>query len=266
MRAQGSFFDHNLHALRIVEDFESRYIAFRGLNLSFEVREGIIKHSRDYDPAAFPDLSEYLLDRRPPLEAQLLDLTDEIGYTTADLDDGYESHILNVESILSKVPVFGHFYRDVERLHHDVPEKLKFNEALKRMLDLFVTDLLETTKQRVLDSGARNVDDVRAYPQRLAAFSDEVNAARREAKKFLYAQLYYSDTLQPEKQHAEVVVTTLFEHYLRHGEALPISYHEAFSRDPARVVCDYIAGMTDNFILAQYHQLLGSPSFTKVGL
>src|SRR5215467_7193942 len=91
MRAQGSFFDHNLHALRIVEDFELRYAAFRGLNLTFEVREGIVKHSRDYNPSEFPELAEYLLDQRPPLEAQLIDLTDEIAYSTADLDYAVEA-------------------------------------------------------------------------------------------------------------------------------------------------------------------------------
>src|SRR6202034_59391 len=99
MRAQGLFFDHNLHALRIVEDFEQRYAAFRGLNLTFEVREGIIKHSRDYDEKKHPELSEYLLAERPPLEAQLIDLTDEIAYNTADLDDGYEAHLLSLDVI-----------------------------------------------------------------------------------------------------------------------------------------------------------------------
>src|SRR4029077_17437176 len=94
VRRHGLFFDHNLHALRIVEDFEQRYAAFRGLNLTFEVREGIIKHSHDYDAKEHPELAEYLLDQRPPLEAQLIDLTDEIAYNTADLDDGYESHLL----------------------------------------------------------------------------------------------------------------------------------------------------------------------------
>src|SRR5580700_4010150 len=99
MRRHGLYFDHNLHALRIVEDFEQRYAAFRGLNLTFEVREGIIKHSRDYDEKKHPELSEYLLDQRPPLEAQLIDLTDEIAYNTADLDDGYEAHLLTVDQI-----------------------------------------------------------------------------------------------------------------------------------------------------------------------
>src|SRR5207342_1076547 len=99
MREHGLFFDHNLHALRIVEDFELRYASFRGLNLTFEVREGIIKHSHDYSPDKHPELAEYLLDQCPPLEAQLIDLADEIAYTTADLDDGFEAHLLQIEQL-----------------------------------------------------------------------------------------------------------------------------------------------------------------------
>src|SRR6202162_2002696 len=117
MRAHGLSFDHNLHALRIVEDFEQRYAAFRGLNLTFEVREGIIKHSRDCDAAEHPELTEYLLDQRPPLEAQLIDLTDEVGYNTADLDDGYEAHLLTLEQIRTGVPVFEKFFREVEQIY-----------------------------------------------------------------------------------------------------------------------------------------------------
>src|SRR5512140_3430422 len=111
MRKHGLYFDHNLHALRIVEDFELRYAAFRGLNLTFEVREGIIKHSRDYEEAAHPELKEYLLALRPPLEAQLIDLTDEIGYTSADLDDGFESRIVDLNR-LREVALFGRLYRE----------------------------------------------------------------------------------------------------------------------------------------------------------
>src|SRR5438270_5801893 len=142
MRQHGSTFDHNLHALRIVEDFEMRYAAFRGLNLTFEVREGIIKHSRDYSPDQFPDLSEYLLDQRPPLEAQLIDLTDEIGYDTADLDDGYEAHLLTVHQIAASVSLFDASYREVLSAYPEVSEKLLFNEALKRVFNLLVTDLI----------------------------------------------------------------------------------------------------------------------------
>src|SRR6204780_790946 len=139
MREHGFFFDHNLHALRIVEDFESRYAAFRGLNLTFEVREGIIKHSRDYDALEHPELAEYLLDLRPPLEAQLIDLTDEIAYNTADLDDGCEAHLLSVEQIAESSDLFERSYREVRELYPQAPEKLQFNEALKRVFDRLVT-------------------------------------------------------------------------------------------------------------------------------
>src|SRR6516165_5375659 len=135
MRRHGEFFDHNLQALRIVEDFELRYAEFRGLNLTFEVREGIIKHSHDYAATDHPELAEYLLDLRPPLEAQLIDLTDEIAYTTADLDDGYEARLLKLDDVRKNVRAFERFYVEMEARYPDVPAKLKFNEALKRMLN-----------------------------------------------------------------------------------------------------------------------------------
>src|SRR5207237_10015450 len=113
MQAHGMSFDHNLHALRIVEDFELRYAAFRGLNLTFEVREGIIKHSRDYRASEYPELAEYLRDSRPPLEAQLIDATDELAYTTADLDDGFEARLLALEPIREAVPRFAESIAEV---------------------------------------------------------------------------------------------------------------------------------------------------------
>src|SRR5262249_8224755 len=149
MRRHGYFFDHNLHALRIVEDFELRYAAFRGLNLTFEVREGIIKHSRDYSSSEFPQLSEYLLEQRPPLEAQLIDLADEIAYIIADLDDGYEARLLSLEQIRGEVPNFERFCQEVERAFPNAAEKLQFNEALKQLLDRFVSDLITNTQAQV---------------------------------------------------------------------------------------------------------------------
>jgi len=155
MRAHGYSFDHNLHALRIVEDFELRYADFRGLNLTFEVREGIIKHSRDYSAEEFPALAEYLLDQRPSLEAQLIDLADEIAYHTADLDDGTEARILSVEDIRAGVPLFEIFYRQAEARRPDALPKLKFNEAVRRVLNLLVTDLIERTVARVRAAASR---------------------------------------------------------------------------------------------------------------
>ena len=153
MREHGLFFDHNLHALRIVEDFELRYAAFRGLNLTFEVREGIIKHSRDYSADQFPELAEYLLDQRPPLEAQLIDLADEIAYDTADLDDGYESRLLTLPQIRDGVPVFDRFYREAEETYPHAMEKLKFNEAVKRILDRMVGDLIRNLQNQIKTAG-----------------------------------------------------------------------------------------------------------------
>jgi dGTPase len=258
MHAHGATFDHNLHALRIVEDFEHRYAAFRGLNLTFEVREGIIKHSHDYSAQQFPELAEYMLDQRPPLEAQLIDLTDEIAYDTADLDDGCEANILKVEDIRAGVPVFDRLYAEAEARYPDAREKLKFNEALKRMLDRMVSDLISNTCRRITEAGVKSLADVRACPQRLAGFSEEVDREREQGKAFLYQNLYYSQKLQPEKSQAERVVTELFEYWTKHPEALPASYREQVEREPVhRVVCDYIAGMTDSFILRQHESLLG---------
>src|SRR6202161_7137 len=153
MREHGDHFDHNLHALRIVEQFEQRYLDFPGLNLTFEVREGIVKHSHDYPEAEFPALAEYLLGERPPLEAQIIDLVDEIAYNTADLDDAFEAHILDFDQLRAEVPVFAAAYEDVERGHPQGSQKLKFNETLKRILDHLATDLIENTRRQVEASG-----------------------------------------------------------------------------------------------------------------
>ncbi len=261
MRAHGELFDHNLHALRIVEDFELRYAAFRGLNLTFEVREGIIKHSRDYSPPEFPELTEYLLDLRPPLEAQLIDLADEIAYDTADLDDGYEARLLTLEEIRDGMPAFAGFYREAENRNAGALEKLKFNEALRRTINLLVTDLIERTRARIASAGVRTVDDVRRYPHRLPGFSAEVDKARRGIKSFLYERLYFSPALEPEKEAAERVISELFDHWMSRPETLPASYQEKAEREPrARVICDYIAGMTDNYIMEQYERMLGTPA------
>jgi len=255
MRRHGFFFDHNLHALRIVEDFELRYAAFRGLNLTFEVREGIIKHSRDYHAGQFPELAEYLLDRRPPLEAQLIDMADEIAYNTADLDDGFEAHLLTLDEIRAGVPVFERFYREVEPLYPAAIEKLKFNEALKRMLDHLAGDLISNTQARIRKASIRTLEDVRAFAQRLVTLSPEVEEERRETKQFLSQNLYLSITLDPEKSEAEKVTTELFDFWMEHPEDLPANYQDKASEEPLpRVICDYIAGMTDNFILEQHER------------
>jgi dGTPase len=258
MREHGLFFDHNLHALRIVEDFEVRYARFRGLNLTFEVREGIIKHSHDYSAKEFPELAEYLLDRRPPLEAQLIDLADEIAYETADLDDGYEAHLLTIEQIRHGMPVFDRFFREAEKSYPDVPEKLKFNEAIKRIMDRMVGDLIQNLQSQIKTENILSLEDIRECPRRLATFSPEVEDERRGAKEFLYKNLYFSAALDPEKNDAEQIVRELFKFWMTRPGSLPHNYQEKAGQEPlARVVCDYIAGMTDNFIYEQYAKYCG---------
>jgi dGTPase len=255
MRQHGLFFDHNLHALRIVEDFEQRYAAFRGLNLTFEVREGIVKHSRDYSADQFPELAEYLLDQRPPLEAQLIDLADEIAYNTADLDDGYEAHLLTLPEIRQGVPAFDRFYYEAEQTYPQAAEKLKFNEALKRLLDRMVGDLVSNTQERIRSANVHSLAAVRTHPERLFAFSPQADRERRESKDFLYAKLYFSTSLDAEKVDAERIVGELFDFWMKHPEQLPTSYQDKAKEEPlARIVCDYIAGMTDSFIAEQYEK------------
>ena len=256
MRAHGFFFDHNVHALRIVEDFELRYAAFRGLNLTFEVREGIIKHSHDYKSAEFPELSEYLLESRPPLEAQLIDLVDEIAYLTADLDDGFEAEILSLEETRAGIRLFEGFYAPMRKKYPDAAEKLVFNEALKRVLNALVDDLIAETRRRLEQAGAATLDDIRRAPERLAAFSPGMEELRLEAKRYLYEHLYNAPELTRDHQEAAQVIATLFRTWVDKPALLPPSHAAQIDGEGApRVVADYIAGMTDQYILS-HHQAL----------
>jgi dGTPase len=256
LKRHGLGFDHNLHALRIVEHFEQRYAAHRGLNLTLGVREGIIKHSRDYDADRYPELSSYLLGQRPPLEAQIIDLADEIAYLTADLDDGVESGLLEIEHIRGHVDILAHCYAQVEREHVGVEAKFLFNEALQLMQNVLTDDLIATTLANTLKIGATSLEQVRDHPSRLAAFSPLAEAHRLQEKRYLYDTLYTCDALSLEHDKAEEVVTALFNFWIEEPQELPSGYVEEIeSEGLARVVADYIAGMTDSFILLQYAQI-----------
>ena len=260
MRAHGESFDHNLHALRIVERFEQRYLDFPGLNLTFEVREGIVKHSREYHAADFPELTEYLLDLRPPLEAQLIDPVDEIAYNTADLDDALEAGLLDLRLLRDQVPYFGQAYVDVEEAHPGAREKLKFNEALKRVLDFLATDLIESTRTRVADARVETTEDVRRAPDRLAGLSSEAARVSADLKRFLFAHVYSHSAITEDRDHSVRSLEELFRHYVSTAGSMPPAYEEA-TGDSSRaiVACDYIAGMTDQFLLRQHQEQFGAP-------
>ncbi len=249
LQAHGLSFDHNLHALRIVTWFEERYPAFRGLNLTLAVREGTVKHSRDYSAAAHPELAEYFLDQLPPLEAQLIDLADEIAYLTADLDDGLDSGILLLAEVREAVPPFRSFHDAALRSYPSAAPRLAVYEALRRLLNLLVTDLMNEVRTRVTALGARTLADIRRAPHRLAALGPEMEAIRVNAKTFLYARLYNSPGMEELHAHAEQVVQELFIFLMADPSLLPEDHQAQIpTQGLARTVADYIAGMTDAYI------------------
>ena len=249
LREHGLGFDHNLHALRIVTWFEERYPAWRGLNLTLGVREGIIKHSRDYISASHPELGEYFLDLRPPLEAQLIDLADEIAYLTADFDDGLDSGILNTQDVCTHVPLFQRFNDQVRQQYPEAPPKQAVYETLNRMMNALVTDLIEEIHRRVAVSGAATLDDIRRAPGRMAALSATMEADRATAKRYLYDNFYNSPGMEEEHDRAARVVQEVFSTLMGRPDLLPPDHQLQIPTEGlARTVADYIAGMTDSYI------------------
>ena len=269
MRARGASFNHNLHALRIVEQFEQRYPDHPGLNLTFEVREGIIKHSRDYagKSAEWPQLAEYFLDLRPPLEAQLIDCVDEIAYNTADLDDAREAELLDMDVLLRDVPIFSDAQTMVNARYGAAPDKLKFNEALKQVMDELVSDLIETTLARVRESEAKSVEDIRKLPKRIAGFSPARAQRNADLKRFLFANIYDSPVITEDRDRSVQCLAELFEYYLASLGSMPSSHEELAQSEPRHViVCDYVAGMTDQFLLRQHQRVFGARTDTAPAL
>jgi dGTPase len=258
MRPYGGAFNHNLHALRIVEQFEQRYLEFPGLNLTYEVREGIIKHSREYAPQEFPQLAEYSLELRAPMEAQLIDSVDEIAYNTADLDDAREAELLDLEALRGEVRLFGDAYAQVDARYGAAPEKLKFNEALKHILDQLATDLIEATRERIRRAGVSRLEEVRKYPKRLAGFSGEWAVRSAELKRFLFTHVYDRPEVTEDRDRSVQCLEELFAFYAESEGSMPGPYEERAQAEPRHVVvCDYVAGMTDQFLLRQHGEKVG---------
>jgi dGTPase len=258
MRRFSERFDHNLHALRIVEQFEQRYARFPGLNLTFEVREGIVKHSRDIEPGDAPELEEYLPGQRPPLEAQLIDLADEIAYNTADLDDAFSAGLFHPGQLAASVPQYRAIHEEMEFQFPGAPERVRFHEALRRLIDLLVSGLIEGTQAAAEGAGVSGADDLRRHPRRLAGFTPAVESTNAALKEFLKRNVYYSQALVEERARSAALIAELFQYFLVRPERLPASYlEESAGQPPHRVVCDYIAGMTDGFFLRTYRKLVG---------
>jgi dGTPase len=251
MQRFGETFNHNVHALRVVDALEQRYARFPGLNLTFEVREGIVKHSRDLTPGADPELDEYLPDLKPPLEAQLIDLADEIAYNTADLDDAYSARMFTLADAGSAVPDFELLRDRIEGQFPGAPERVQFQEVVRMMIDELVSSLVAGTIERAERAGVQDHEAVRRVDHRLAGFADVETGNR--LKSFLHDRVYFAELLVAERRRCAAMIGELFEYFLAHPDRLPENYvDEMANRPPHRIVCDYIAGMTDGFFMRCY--------------
>ena len=248
-------FEHNRQSLRIVEYLEERYPDFNGLNLSWEVREGIIKHSSDYDIPDGSGLEEYRPDMRATMEAQIIDLADEIAYNNHDIDDGLKAGYLDMETLMN-VDLWAETYARVVEKHPSLPADRQILQTISHLIGFLILDLVEQTRANVTAAGINSLDDVRRLNANLVMFSSDTAKRNRELKAFLYKNLYSHYKVERMRIKAERFLTMLFENYLEHPTLLPTSYQDSYSqRGIERVVCDYIAGMTDRYALDEYKRL-----------
>ena len=253
----GERFEHNLHSLRIVESYEHRYAMYPGLNLSFEVREGIVKHSRDLPASYTGPLEEYLPGLRPPIEAQLIDLVDEIAYNTADVDDAHEAGFFKLAELAAAVPVAAELLEEVETNFPAAEERIHLHEMQRRLIDHLMRGLMEGTIAACQAAGVDSVDAVRAWPVRLVQFTEAAAETSAALKRFLHARVYHTQILVEERDQSMQAIERLFDYLLENPEQLPEG-HE--SEALPRRISDYIASMTDSYFRRVYSQL--EPAFT----
>ncbi len=258
MRDFGGF-EHNLQSLRVVDMLEAKYADFPGLNLTFETREGILKHCSAKNARTLGELGERFLERRQPgLEAQIADLADAIAYNNHDVDDGYRAGLLNI-SQLKEQPIFERAWRDVHDRYPDLEDRRFIYEIIRRMISRTVNDLIETSAAKLRDAAPRSIDDVRCQPAPLITFSDDVREEHLQLKRFLFRALYQHDKVLDMTGKAQRMIEVLFDRYMTTPAEMPpeFSVPALAEGEPerARVVADYIAGMTDRFAISEHERL-----------
>jgi len=250
MKDHGGF-EHNKQSFRIVTELENRYPEFPGLNLSWEVLEGIVKHETEYDVADARDFNPQL---RGHLEAQICNVADELAYTAHDLDDGLRSGLLQVHMlddldlwnlVVASVGWQGKILDDLER-----------HRLIRRLINLEVHDLIDTTDQKIRSANIKSVDELQRLPYNVVSFSEEMHRRNRQLKDFLYNNLYRQYRVMRMSVKAEQIITRLFEAYLNEPLILPKKVQDTFQqRGVHRTICDYIAGMTDRFAIEEYQKV-----------
>lgn len=258
MRDYGGF-EHNLQSLRVVDELEAKYADFPGLNLMFETREGILKHCSARNARALGDIGRRFLERKEPgLEAQIANLADAIAYNNHDVDDGYRAGLLTLEQLRTQT-LFETQYARVHAQYPELEDRRLIYEIIRRMIGTVVTDLIEETKRQIDASGVSSIEDVRNAGVPLVNMSPEVYEQHVALKRFLNRQLYSHEQKLEMTRRAQGIVRDLFDAYSRDTDLMPPEFaSRAASQDGAgraRVIADYIAGMTDRYAIAAHEGL-----------
>ena len=256
MKDEGGF-EHNLQSFRVVNFLEQRYPDFNGLNLTFETLEGLVKHSSKYDNPMNMHLHEFELDKSPTLEAQLIDIADEIAYNNHDIDDGLKSGLITFDELYEKVTIWRETVKKVKRFYTNLDKKMLIYRAISFLISSLIDDVVTNSKKRIKDNNIFIIEDVKNFKDRLILFSGEVNEKNEELKNFLYNNLYTHNKVISMKIKADRVIETLFNAFVKYPDLLPKSAKKNINQyGLKRVIADYIAGMTDRFALEQYEKIV----------
>jgi dGTPase len=263
-------FEHNLQSLRVVDELEERYAEFRGLNLTFEAREGILKHCAPGAAAELGEVGRRFLERRQPsLEAQLTNLADEIAYNSHDVDDGLRAGLITIEQ-LRHIRLFGEQFEQVRHAYPALSERRAIHEVVRRMINLQAVDLIEASQRHLDEAAPQDIEAVRALPAPLVAFSQEMRERNLELKRFLRENLYRHYRVHRMTAKAVRVIRALFTAFFEDARLLPPEARrhareleaQGGEAGRARAVADYIAGMTDRYAFAEYARIIDPRELT----
>jgi len=247
-------FEHNLQSLRVVELLEERYPLFPGLNLTFETREGLAKHSSYHDSPAM-DLSEFELGLAPTLEAQIINVADEIAYNNHDIDDGLESNLIQRDELM-EVPLWKEVFEKVEGKYPRATVQAKTYTAISSLIGLLIQDVVAQTERTIAEHGIEAGEDARRFGRELVCYSPSIQKESELLKEFLLTRLYRHWRVERMRIKAERFIAELFQAYVETPTLVPERYRKRMGEEPVpRMVCDYIAGMTDRFALDEYKKL-----------
>ncbi|TXI44270.1 deoxyguanosinetriphosphate triphosphohydrolase [Methylophilus sp.] len=254
MRDYGGF-EHNLQSLRVVDVLENRYASFDGLNLTFEVREGILKHCSRKNAQLLGDVGErFLRGESPSLEAQVTNFADEIAYNNHDVDDGLRSGLITIQQ-LAGIQLFAENMAEVKKLYGDIEEKRLVHETIRRMINVLVVDLCQQSQQAIAALSPASIDDVRKTPDYLVGFSQALDEKNLELKQFLRKHLYQHYRVNRMSAKARRIIEELFKAFMDNPALMPDEYQLAAKHNQARAVADYIAGMTDRYAIREHRRL-----------